>query len=287
MTGGDRPVRVVFTDLDGTLLELERYDPEPAVPALHRLRRAGVPVVFCSSKTRAEQEELRERLGVSDPFIVENGSAVHLPGGGPGDGREDGPGDGGDSGEEAPQEDEACIRLGIPVAEIRAALAEEAGRQGIRCQGYADLSLEEVVEETGLDPEAARRAATREWSETILRSSVAPDDPRFRRMVTALGERGIRSSPGSRFHTLTGTGADKGAAVRRLMERYRDERGAVESIGIGDAANDVPMLAAVDRAYLVQRPDGSWAPVAVSGLHRLPAPGPEGWRLMVEREGLA
>jgi mannosyl-3-phosphoglycerate phosphatase family protein len=284
MTGGDRPVRIVFTDLDGTLLELERYDPGPAVPALDRLREAGVPVVFCSSKTRAEQEELRERLGVPDPFIVENGSAVHLPGGGPGEAR---PTEGGGSGGEAPNGGDASIQLGIPVAEIRAALHEEAGRQRIRCQGYADLSLEEVAEETGLDAEAARRAATREWSETILRSSVAPDDPRFRRMVTALGERGIRCSPGSRFHTLTGTGADKGAAVRRLLERYRDEWGAVESIGIGDAANDLPMLAAVDRAYLVQRPDGSWAPVQVSGLHRLPAPGPEGWRLMAVREGFA
>jgi ribosomal protein L37E len=45
------------------------------------LRKRSIPVVFCSSKTRAEIEHLRKATEVTDPFIIENGGipveAVH------------------------------------------------------------------------------------------------------------------------------------------------------------------------------------------------------------------
>jgi predicted mannosyl-3-phosphoglycerate phosphatase (HAD superfamily) len=70
---------VIFTDIDGTLLELETYSYAASADAVARLVQAGVPVVLCSSKTRAEQEPLRHALNIADPFIVENGSAIIAP----------------------------------------------------------------------------------------------------------------------------------------------------------------------------------------------------------------
>lgn len=69
---------IVFTDLDGTLLD-ESYSCEAAKPALDRVVRSSIPVVFCSSKTRAEIEVYRRELGIPDPFIVENGGAIVIP----------------------------------------------------------------------------------------------------------------------------------------------------------------------------------------------------------------
>ena len=66
---------VIFTDLDGTLLDRAGYSYAPAVPALERLRRNKIPLVFCSAKTRAEQEVYRKEIEIYDPFIVENGGA--------------------------------------------------------------------------------------------------------------------------------------------------------------------------------------------------------------------
>ena len=66
----------MFTDLDGTLLHPHTYSSDPARPALDTLKRLGIPVVFCTSKTRPEVELWRQRLGVTDPFIVENGGAA-------------------------------------------------------------------------------------------------------------------------------------------------------------------------------------------------------------------
>src|SRR4030042_1090542 len=70
---------LVFTDLDGTLLDHRNYSFEPARPALRLLRESGIPLIICTSKTRAEVEEIRAALGNTDPFVVENGGAVFVP----------------------------------------------------------------------------------------------------------------------------------------------------------------------------------------------------------------
>ena len=75
------PELVVFSDLDGTLLDHETYGFEAARPALEALRARRIPLVLASSKTAAEIAPLRARLGFSGcPAIVENGAGV-LPGG--------------------------------------------------------------------------------------------------------------------------------------------------------------------------------------------------------------
>jgi predicted mannosyl-3-phosphoglycerate phosphatase (HAD superfamily) len=55
---------VIFTDLDGTLLDLETYSYLPALEALGRVISGGVPLVFCSSKTSSEQQHYQEQLGI-------------------------------------------------------------------------------------------------------------------------------------------------------------------------------------------------------------------------------
>ncbi|MFB3136761.1 MAG: HAD hydrolase family protein [Nitrospirales bacterium] len=66
---------VIFTDLDGSLLDTETYRFDAARAALEELTARQVPLVLCTSKTRAEVEPLRQELGITDPFIVENGGA--------------------------------------------------------------------------------------------------------------------------------------------------------------------------------------------------------------------
>ena len=70
---------VVFTDLDGCLLDHDSYSFAPAAEALAVLAAQGIPLVLCSSKTRAEIEMLQQDLGVAHPFVSENGGALFLP----------------------------------------------------------------------------------------------------------------------------------------------------------------------------------------------------------------
>jgi mannosyl-3-phosphoglycerate phosphatase len=255
---------VVFTDLDGTLLDADTYDFAPARPALQALRARSVPLVLCSSKTRVEMEPLAEALGLETPLIVENGGAIVMREGllaaAPSAARIEG--------------GRLRLPLGARHAELAAALPEIAREAGIRVRAFSALGVGEVSRLTGLAPEAAARALCREYDEPFLVEALAAVDA-DERLAAAARRRGLRVTRGGRFHHLTGQ-ADKGDAVRALI-RMLEPRG---SVGLGDAPNDVAMLCAVSRPILMPRADGAIDPAlseALPGAERAPAPGPAGW----------
>jgi len=73
------PRLIVFSDLDGTLLDHETYQFDAAQPALDLLKQHGIPLILNSSKTRAEITAIRDQLQNTAPFIIENGAAVIIP----------------------------------------------------------------------------------------------------------------------------------------------------------------------------------------------------------------
>jgi mannosyl-3-phosphoglycerate phosphatase family protein len=259
------PSIVVFTDLDGTLLEPDTYSPDKARAALGLLSRAGIPVVFCSSKTAAEQRALRRRLGMdTTPFIVENGSAIIVPDAAD---LETGlwPGIGGG---------QRAFVLGKPALEVRAGIRRAALVAGITVTGYADITVEQIAHVTGLEPAAAELAMQREYSETLVDRHSADE---WRALENALAAEGLRSVGGGRFRTVTSVSADKGSAVGILARLYSIRAGRpVRTVAMGDSRNDIPMLAAVDRAYLIGG-DAAVAAAEIEALRFVGVPGPRGW----------
>ena len=49
-----KPRLIIFSDLDGTLLDHNNYDWSAAKPAMERLSASDIPVVLNSSKTISE-----------------------------------------------------------------------------------------------------------------------------------------------------------------------------------------------------------------------------------------
>ena len=43
------------------------------------MKEKNIPLILTSAKTRLEQDKIRDDLGLSDPFIVENGGAIVIP----------------------------------------------------------------------------------------------------------------------------------------------------------------------------------------------------------------
>ena len=70
---------LVFTDLDGTLLDHHNYNFTAAIPSLRALEWLQIPVIANTSKTFAEMLELRAKLNNKHPFITENGAAIYIP----------------------------------------------------------------------------------------------------------------------------------------------------------------------------------------------------------------
>jgi mannosyl-3-phosphoglycerate phosphatase len=230
-------MRLIFTDLDGTLLDAETYSYEPAGPALERLRETGSPLVLVTSKTRAEVELWRWRLKNNDPFIVENGGAIFVPRGCfsfavEGAVRRDG---------------YEAIELGERYERLVEALAEASKETGCRVAGFHDMSVEEVAGRCDLPLEQARLAKARAYDEAFE----VLDPEKAQPLTAAIERRGYRWTRGGRFYHVMG-GSDKRAAVARLSSLYREAFGDVKTIGLGDAPNDAGFLNLVEEAVLIR-----------------------------------
>jgi mannosyl-3-phosphoglycerate phosphatase len=268
MTGrNEREMRaVIFTDLDGTLLDARTYSFEQALPALKLVRERNVPLVIVSSKTRAEIEDWRQRLGNTHPFISENGGGIFFP-----------------QGYFSPPPEGAATggyivrTLGIPYAESRRRFVELRERTGARVQGFGDMTSQDVSSLTGLAVADAERARQRDFTEPFV--FLGRPDSRFLQAIEAAG---LRWTQGRLFHLMGDH--HKGRAVNILRELYERERGPVTAVGIGDSLNDLPFLLAVDRAVLVKREDGSHdGRISVPGIERTDGIGPAGWNEAVLR----
>lgn len=262
---------IVVTDLDATLLDEDTYSHDAAAPALAALRAAGVPLVLCSSKTRAEMRPLAAALDRQAPFIVENGAAIVAPRAlrlsWPPDAEADG--------------DEMMLVLGArrkALAPVLPAIATEAG---VVLESMASMTVERVAALTKLPLDAARLAAAREFSEPFL--AAPADGGALHRMREAAARHGCRVTQGGRFWHLIGP-SDKGDAVRRLRELLRGRQSAATSIAaLGDAPNDLEMLAAADCPIIVPHRAGAHPALraALPDARVAPAPGPTGWNRAV------
>jgi mannosyl-3-phosphoglycerate phosphatase len=261
------PHPVIFTDLDGTLLDPENYGFTAALPALDFVKAAGIPLVFCSSKTRAEIEYWRERLENSHPFISENGGAIFLPLsyfstdeiGAEWEGAETIDG-------------YVVLVLGIPYRLLRDRL-QELQRNGFEVRGFGDMSAEEVAEVTGLNLEQVKLAKKREFDEPFV---FFGEQTKVNKLLASIEEKGLRHSEG-RFYHLMGDN-DKGRAVDKLKELYQRRFGDIVSIAIGDSPVDFPMLERVDYPVLVRNYKGEHDPrISLPNLIRSRGVGPEGW----------
>ncbi len=251
-------MKLVFTDLDGTLLDHDTYSFEPARAALEALRQAGVPVIFVTSKTRAETEFWRARTGNRDPFVTENGGAAVIPAG--------------TFPFEAPEE----IVLGTRYPVLVAALERAARAAGVRVRGFHSLSVREVAEAASLPLEQAELAKRREFDEPfeIL------DEAGAAALLAAIEAEGMRWTRGGRFYHITGNN-DKAAAARGLIELYRRVEPEVATFGFGDGWNDAPLLDAVDVPVAVLSPATQRLRELVPRAAVTRLPGPAGWSAAV------
>jgi phosphoglycolate phosphatase len=235
-------VRVLYTDLDGTMLGRRGSffadatgAPTPApAEALLRLRAAGVALVLVSGRTRAQLLEAGALLG-ADGYIAELGALVGwdlgrrqavLPSAAP------------DGAPGAPEE---------LLAELFGAFDLDYHRPW-HLGHEVDALLEGYVDAAAVDAWLADRG----YGWLRLR-----DNGRLSRPG--------RDSPLHVYHLLP-DGISKGAAVAFDLAR----RGLTpqDAVAVGDSASDLEMAAAVGRMYLVA--NGAAVPAVAERLPQLP-----------------
>ena len=257
--------RLVFTDLDGTLLDHETYGFEPARFAIEQLKHKGVPLIFNSSKTFAEMRELHRAMGLEpSPMISENGAGVFLP----------------------KQQFERGSARWLDRDEYWLVAQSESRqywldvikafpRDELSIQTFDTLGTEGVAEITGLTLVAANLACQREFSEPTRLQGSAQAITAFIDFIRA---RGGQVQQGGRFNTISGD-CDKGRSMQWLANLIAQTEGCeVRTLALGDAPNDLSMLYAADTGVWIRSAHLS-IPAAVSsaGFVVTSKPGPQAW----------
>ncbi len=262
--------QIIFTDLDGTLLDGFNYSFKKALPYLKILKEKKIPVVFCTCKTQAENEYFQKKLKNNTPFIAENGGAIFIPKN--------------YFSFSFPYSKSSknyfIIELSEPYKKLRAVLNKIKKETGFKIKGFGDMSAKEVSEDSGLSLKMAKLAKRKNYNESfiLLNNSNKDEAEKEKILFEKIKKAGFNFTHGGRYYNIFGKNAGKGKAVKILAKLFQKEFGEIKTIGLGDSLNDLSMLKVVDVPILVKNKNGIWNPkIKFSKLYRINGIGPEGW----------
>ena len=212
---------IIFSDLDGTLLDHKTYTFDPALEALSIIKSRQIPLILSSSKTRAEIERIQAHLTLKDPFIFENGSGVFY--------------------------DNQVVSFGINLTEIHNKITPLQKTFNFNC--YSLLTIEQAIHYTGLTEEEAKLSQQRQFSEPII---WLDDEERKNDFLEKIHQLGLNATQGGRFLTIS-SHHDKAKALKWVKNRLeKDRQTEFISIALGDGENDIKMIEASNIKILIK-----------------------------------
>ena len=235
---------IVFTDLDGTLLDNKTYSFEKAKNSINLLKSKNVPIVIVTTKTADEIENFKKQ-GIGEVFIVETGCEIITP--------------------------EKRFKLGKGYKYARNVL--ERIKEKFSVKGFGDMTEEEISEITGLSLEDSRKAKNRKYTEPFMPLGEF-DLQEAERIANSYG---YRIYKGGRFYHIVDKECDKGKAVKFLIEKFKNRYGSLLTIGLGDSKVDEPFLKVVDIPVLIPKESGIYEKLNLENLRLSPYPAPSGW----------
>jgi len=201
--------RVIFTAIEGALLNSKSPSWSAAAEALEEIERRRVPLILVTSGTRAELEPLRQKMENGHPFVTESGGGLFIPDGYFARHLEG----------TVRQGRYFCVAFGRPYADAVAAAEEIAEESGASIVGYSQMSAREIARNTGEPVRQAELARQREFSERFFFAGASEAViGKFEREARERRWDAIRGEP---FWELR-SGNDEARALRHLMRLLRD-----------------------------------------------------------------
>ena len=212
---------LIFSDLDGTLLDHNDYTFEQALPALDWIKKKNIPLILASSKTYEEMLQFQSKLTIDHPFIFENGSGIHYQ--------------------------KKIIQFGFNLSLIHDKI--DPLKREFNFNFYSKLNVEEAIKLTGLSRQQAKASQNRLFSDPIIWLDREEKQYEFINIVSELGFNVIK---GGRFLTIC-SHHDKSNALKWIKNEYeKQHETSFLTIGLGDGENDIKMIEASNIKILIK-----------------------------------
>ena len=257
---------LVFTDLDGTLLDHCNYETGDAEETIVALKFHDIAIIPNSSKTFSEIMVIRQQLNLSTPFIAENGAAVYIP-----------------INYFQSQPSGTTLQGSFWVksfcqdkAHWLSLLAQQATQFSALFEGFSELSVAKLAELTGLNEAQATMAKQRQYGEPLNWLGSASAKIEF---ITHMQQLGANILQGGRFLHVSGH-CDKGQAQQWLAMQYQaiEPEKEIVTIALGDSENDSAMLEVASVAVQIRSPVHDFPPLKRQhDIHQSRQYGPAGW----------
>ncbi len=252
---------LIFTDLDGTLLDHHSYSAKPADGLIRQLRDLSVASVMpTTSKTRSELQALQQSIPINDAIsVTENGSVIYAP-----DGRSF-----------TDEQRAQTIIMGVEYTKLLDQINALPQHLRQHVTGFADMSMDALVEATELTVDEAQRAKEREATEPFIWSG---PDRAYDELEAIMAGADISIQRGGRFYHFTGQ-ATKEQAMKRVISAFVERQPETNflSIALGDGPNDLGMIEAADVGVIMPNQDGVTITSSRPHVRVAAVPGPRGW----------
>jgi hydroxymethylpyrimidine pyrophosphatase-like HAD family hydrolase len=228
-------IRLVASDLDGTLLRPDETVSERTRDAIAAARRAGLTLVVVTGRPPRSLAPIAAHIGLGGIAICANGAVIWDL-------------DTATMVDTSPLAAELAVRLvrGLRRAIPGVVFAVELERGFGREAGWADGALLPAPDALEAD---ALELVTGPVVKLLLRHPTMPHAEVARRARETVGEAAVVTWAGTRVVEISAAGVTKAWALERLCDRLGVHR--EEVVAVGDMENDLAMLAWAGHAVAV------------------------------------
>ena len=247
---------LIFTDLDGSLLDKETFKFDVIKDYFKELVRNGIIIIPNSSKSEAELLDFNEQNNLDLSFITENGSSIHglnkihhnLP---------------------------DKIIISRTINEIRNVYEENINLDfKNKTTHILELEIEVQQKILGLPLDKIKLAIKRDHSLPIKFNGTETEKNEFTKI---LKNSGLTIQTGGRLMNVCDN-VNKSIAMSKALQLIRKQLDdEIITIGVGDNENDIEMIKQTDYPCLVKNDNFDSSLINIDNLIKSSEPSPLGW----------
>ncbi len=259
---------LVFTGVDGMLVDPFNYALKHAIHTLQALKTNNIPVIFNSNKTFSELIEIRKIFDNEHPFIIENGSAICVP-----------------KGYFKTQQvveninGYAIFFLGYHYSMIVQKLHRIRSHYNFNFAGFYDWSRAEIAHKMGVNQHLALLNQQRLCSEPIQWYDT---DAQFELFKAELKKNNLTITPAGNFFLVTGI-SNKASAMKRLKTKYQQEyKNKIRLFALSNSVYDQNMLEQAEFSSAICKEKTPWKLSHLKRIFFTRQGGINGWNEAIE-----